>query len=241
MKNILLSVIVPCFNEELRFLDGFNHYYSYLKKQKYNWELIFVNDGSDDKTKFLLERTANVHGNIKSISYKKNKGKGFAIVKGIEKAKGKYILFSDLDHSVPVETIEKFLRYFGKGSQVIIGSRRVKGARILVRQNIIRELLGRGFSFLTKFVIDFKIMDATCGFKVFEKNVAKKIAGKITIFDWAFDAEILFLCKKYNIKIFQAPVTWSDVGGSKVSISKDIFRSFVSLLTIRLNDLQNKY
>ena len=241
MKNILLSVVVPCFNEELRFRDGFNHYYSYLKKQKYNWELILVNDGSCDNTKALLEKSSSVYRNIKAVSYKKNMGKGFAIVKGIEKAKGKYILFSDLDHSVSIETVEQFLGYFEKGSQVIIGSRRVRGARILVRQNLIRELLGRGFSFLTKFIIDSKITDATCGFKAFKKSVAKKISNKITIYDWAFDAEILFLCKKYKIKLFQAPVVWSDVGGSKVLIFRDALRSLVGLFTIRLNDLQNKY
>ena len=241
MRNILLSVVVPCFNEESRFKGGINHYYSYLKKQKYRWELILVNDGSGDNTKILIEKSSSVYRNVKSVSYKKNMGKGFAIVKGIEKAKGKYILFSDLDHSVPIATIGKFLRYFEQGFQVIIASRRVKGSRILVHQNLIREFLGRGFSFLTKFVIDSKITDATCGFKAFEKSVAKKISSKISIYDWAYDAEILFLCKKYNLKLLQVPVTWSNAGGSKVSISRDIFRSFVGLLSIRLNDLQNKY
>lgn len=241
MKGILLSVIVPCFNEELRFNDGFNHFYSYLKKQHYNWELIFVNDGSVDNTEILIRSLVNSHRNIKFITYKRNNGKGFAIIKGIEKARGKYVLFSDIDNSVPIETIEKFLRYFEKGFNVIIGSRRVKGSRILVHQNFIRELLGRGFSFLTKLLIDFNVTDATCGFKAFENSTAKKIASKITIYGWAFDAEILFLCKKYKFKLFQAPVDWSDVSGSKVLIIRNVFRSLTDLFTIRLNDLQNKY
>ena len=90
-------------------------------------------------------------------------------------------------------------------------------------------------------MIDWQIKDATCGFKAFEKNIAQKIFSKITVYDWAFDAEILFLCKKYKIKVAQAPVTWSDVRGTKVSLKKDIFRSLTGLIKIRLNGLQGKY
>ncbi len=56
--NLKLSVVVPVYNEEKRLKSGFDHYYSYLKKQKYPWELIFVNDGSKDKTLELLQNLA---------------------------------------------------------------------------------------------------------------------------------------------------------------------------------------
>src|SRR3989344_4160611 len=106
---------------------------------------------------------------------------------------------------------------------------------------LLRQLLGRGFSLLVRLFVDYKIKDTTCGFKAFETKAAKKIFNKITIYDWAFDAEILYLCKKYNIDYAQVPVAWSDVRGSKVSVFRDVIRSLVGLLTIRLNDIQNKY
>lgn len=238
---VYLSVIVPCYNEEKRFNDGFAHYYSYLKKQNYPWELILVNDGSHDGTLALMQTAAEKSANVKIISYHPNHGKGYAIVQGIKAANGRYVLFSDIDHSVPIGTIEKFYQFFEDGYQVVIGSRRVRGAKILVHQHLIREFLGRGFTTLVRVLADWRIRDATCGFKAFENKVAQKIFDKITIYDWAFDAEILFLCKKFNIKIAQAPVAWSDVRGTKVSLGKDVARSLLGLIKIRWNDLKGRY
>jgi len=241
MPKIKLSVVVPCYNEERRFQQGFSHYYSYLSKQKYPWELILVNDGSRDKTLELMVRAKKTNKNIKIITYPKNQGKGYAICQGIKVAKGEAVLFTDLDHSVPIDTINSFRPYFEKGYQVVIGSRRVQGAKILIHQNIMRETLGRGFTLLVRFLIDWKIRDATCGFKAFKHEIAKKIFEKITIYDWAFDAEILFIAKKLKLNLAQAPVAWSNVRGSKVFLRKDIARSLFGLIKIRLNDLQGQY
>lgn len=239
--NIKLSVIVPCYKEESRFKAGFEHYYSYLSKHKYPWELIFVNDGSKDKTLELMRQYAKAGKNIKIVTYAKNRGKGYAICQGIKVAKGQYVLFTDLDHSVPVDTIDSFYPFFEKGFDIVIGSRRVEGSKILVHQNFMREFLGRGFTLLVRFLIDAKIRDATCGFKAFDNIVAKKIFDKITIYDWTFDAEIIFLCKKLGYKIAQVPVSWSDVHGTKVNLKRDVVRSLVGLAKIRANDLQGEY
>ena len=239
--NIKLSVVTPCYNEGKRFQNGFKHYWSYLSRQRYSWELIFVNDGSKDNTHKLMRKMASKKTGIKIISYSQNRGKGYAIVQGIKGAKGRYILFTDLDHSVPIDTIESFFKYFEKGYQAVIGSRRVGGAKILVHQHFLRELLGKGFTLLVRLLIDWQIKDATCGFKAFEKDIAQKIFSKVTIYDWAFDAEILFICKKLKIQLAQAPVVWSDVRGTKVSLGKDVLRSLFSLIKIRLNGLQGKY
>ncbi len=239
--NIKLSVVVPVYNEEKRLQNGFDHYYQYLKKQKYDWELIFVNDGSRDNTLKLLEGLAKAKPQVKIVTYSNNHGKGYAICQGIKTAVGKYILFTDLDHSVPIEAVENFFPYFEKGYLVVIGSRRVHGAKITVHQKPLREFLGRGFTAIVNVFIYWGIADATCGFKAFESSVAKKIFAKITVYDWAFDAEILYICKKNKIKIAQAPVTWGDVRGSKVSLKKDILRSFRGILKIRANDIAGQY
>lgn len=241
MSNIKLSVVVPCYNEQKRFQDGFNHYYSYLKKQKYPWELIFVNDGSTDDTLSQIQDKVKLNKSIKVVTYAKNGGKGFAIIKGIKSAKGQYILFTDLDHSVEIKTVENFFPYFEKGFKVVIGSRRVKGAKVLVHQKPVREWLGRGFTLLVNLLIVWGVRDATCGFKAFENNTAQKIFNLVRVYDWAFDAEILFICKKLNIPFAQAPVVWSDVKGSRVRLKRDVIRSFIGLFKIRLNDLSGKY
>ena len=239
--SVKLSVIVPCYNEKKRFKEGFNHYSQYLNKQKYLWELIFVNDGSTDNTLGLIKQACREYSRATFVSYNKNHGKGYAICQGVKKANGKLILFTDIDHSVSIKTIESFFDYFKKGNVAVIGSRRVKGSRFIKRQPALREFLGRGFTFLVRIFVDWQIKDSTCGFKAFESKVAKKIFEKITIYDWAFDAEILFICKRNNIKYIQAPVAWEDKRGSKVSPIKDVFNSLLGLIKIRINDLKNQY
>lgn len=241
MANIKLSVVVPCYNEQSRFKKGFLHLYTYLKKQKYKWELIIVDDGSKDETLSLIKKIIDGLKNVKIISYKNNRGKGYAITKGVLASKGQYIFFSDIDHSVPISNIKAFIKYFGKNYKVVIGSRRVDGAKILVRQHPMRELLGRGFTLLVNFLIYWGIKDATCGFKAFEKQVAKNLFKKLRVYGWTFDAEILFLCNKYGLSVAQVPVSWSDVKGSKVSLKKDIISSLIGLLKIRMNDFRGMY
>ncbi len=240
MKKIKLSVIVPCYNEEKRFKNGFNHFHNYLKKIKFNWELILVNDGSKDKTLNLMRKESKRHKNVKVITYPINGGKGLAISEGVKAAKGEIILFSDIDHSVDISTINSFFKHFNK-AEVVIGSRRLKNSKIIEKQKPLRELLGKGFTLLVKILIDKQIKDATCGFKAFKREAAKELFKKVSIYGWAFDAEILYLCKKYKIKVIQAPVDWKDVKGSKVSLTKDIASSLFGLLQIRLNDFNNKY
>lgn len=238
---VKLSVIIPVYNEQNRFKKEFKNYYDFLRKQKYKWELIIVNDGSVDKTQTIIKKEIKNKKNVKLISYKNNQGKGYAISQGVKNSNGKYILFCDIDQSVPIETINTFFKFFKKGSDVVIGSRRVEGAKILVHQPKTRELLGRGFTALVNTLIYKGIKDSTCGFKAFENKASRKIFSKITVYDWAFDAEILFICKKKNLKISQAPVAWSDVKGSKVSIKKDVPKSLKGLLKIHLNNILGKY
>lgn len=236
-----LSVVVPCYNEQERFKSGLSHYYGYLKKQNYDWEIVFVNDGSTDSTLDLIKEACSKNKNIRFVSYSQNHGKGYAIVQGMRNSMGKYVLFTDLDHSVDIKTIDNFFKFFEQGYKVVIGSRRINGARLLVRQKPFREFLGRGFTLLVNLLIIWGVKDATCGFKAFENSVVKQIFENIRVFNWSFDAEILYLCKKKKIVFAQAPVWWSDARGSRVRLKRDVFGSFVGLLKIRLNDMMGRY
>lgn len=240
-KKVFLSIIIPLYNEEKRIRMLFE-IHSYLKKQKFSWEIILVNDGSKDNTKKI---TANIikdnsFKKIQLISYKRNRGKGFAIKKGVLKAKGEYRLFIDIDLSTPIEELKKILPFIKK-FDIVIGSRKRKGAKLIKRQSKLREILGKEFTRLSRYILGLKVTDFTCGFKCFSANSAEKIFSRQKIERWGFDAEILFLAQKLNFPIKEVAVVWRNDSETKVRLPKDIIVTFFELFKIRYYALKNLY
>ncbi|MBU0569235.1 glycosyltransferase [Patescibacteria group bacterium] len=240
MKNKpYLSIVIPVYNESKR-LNTLPTICRYLKKQKYKSELILVNDGSIDNTLSLLKKM-KLPKKIKIISYIENQGKGHAVKKGMLVARGDYKMFFDIDLATPLKFVNIFLKQARKGSDVIIGSRKVRGAKLIKRQPLLRETLGKGFTFLSCLTLGVNVTDFTCGFKLFSKKATKEIFSRSLINGWGFDAEILFLAQKCSFQIEEIPVTWKDNSATRVRLSKDIINSLKELIHIRANYLKNVY
>lgn len=232
-----LSVIVPVFNEQERFNKPATALYSYLLKTfpKTSWELIFVNDGSTDETLRTLKVFTESHRKSLYVTYKTNRGKGYAISQGVKRARGTYIFFMDIDLSVKPKELVRALHAFKKNKvDVVIGSRRVAGSVIRVHQPKLRETLGHCYTLLTTTLLGLPLSDLTCGFKGFKKKVAKDVFKKLIATRWSFDAEVLYKAHKKNYSIYELPVTWEHVGNSKVNIGFDAVRSFIEVVKIKL-------
>ncbi|MDD4988862.1 MAG: glycosyltransferase family 2 protein [Candidatus Pacebacteria bacterium] len=213
-----LSVIIPAYNEEKRIDKTLRGVHSHLSKQKYSYEIIVVDDGSKDGTTKVV--TALSIPGLRLIHYEKNWGKGYAVKKGMLEAKGDYRLFMDADNSTAIEHIDSFLPYFLKGADIVIGSRRVAGAHISLKQSAIREFLGSIFRLSTKIIIPLQIKDSQNGFKAFSAKAAELLFSKETIFGLAFDIEILALARKYGMKIEEVPIEWKNDDQSRLSGGK---------------------
>jgi len=237
-KPIKLSLVIPIFNEEKR-IHNLNILWDYIKNKKYIKELIVVNDGSTDKTKTYISEFQK-KTKCQVISYRKNKGKGYAVKRGILTARGNYIMFMDVDLSTPPKMIGK-VKNFLKGKDMVVGTRKNDKAILLQRQTRVREEMGKLFTTLSQKIVGVGVSDFTCGFKCFSKTAAKKIFSKQRIYGWAFDAESLFLAKKYGFSVSEFPVEWKDVRGTKVRFPQDAILSFINLIQIRINDILEKY
>lgn len=237
-KIPFLSVVIPLFNEQTR-LDRLWIVYKYLKKKKFKYEVILVDDGSTDKTLDKLKKLSKKF-NFKLITYYDNKGKGYAVKTGMLQAKGRYKLFADIDLSTPVDEMEKFLPILSK-YDILIGSRKMKGANLEVRQPYLREFLGKSFTFISQLTLDLDISDFTCGFKVFSNKASCLIFPKQKLNKWGFDPEILFIARKHNLSIKEIPVTWSNDSKSKVRFPQDIISSLIDLCKIRYYHFLDKY
>jgi len=227
-----ISIIIPAYNEEKRINKTLETILSYLQKKKYDYELIVVNDGSTDKTKDVVLEFKNKQ--ITVIDNLKNMGKGYSVKHGFLAATKEWILFSDADLSTPIEELETFFRY--KDYDVIIGSRNLPDSLIVVKQPLLRSTLGKIFPFFVQMLLLPGIRDSQCGFKLFRKDAAKKIAALQTIDGFCFDAEQLYIAKKFGFKIKEVPISWHNDERSKIKIVKDSVRMFVDLVRIRFKD-----
>ena len=160
-KKITLSLVVPAYNEEKIIGKNLKKIIRFLSNRKYSWEIIVADDGSKDRTSDIVKNFKN--SNVRLVKLDKNKGKGAALKAGFLAARGEYALFSDADLSVPIQSIDEVLKKLQEYN-VVIGSRRIRGAKILIHQPFVRESMARVFTFLTKIVTGINISDFTCGF-----------------------------------------------------------------------------
>lgn len=247
-KQKYLSVVIPAYNEEINLKRGvLDSVYDYLKHKDFSWEVIVVDDGSADNTAAFVEKFAKNHENF-SISRQPHRGKGGTIIAGAEEASGKYVLFTDMDQSTPMDQFDKFIPKLNKGYDIAIGSRKGRPG-----QPLIRKIMAYGFVVLRTLILRLPFSDTQCGFKVFEKSAVKEIfkrtqiygkdkvakAGSVTA---GFDLEVLYIARKLGYRIAEIPVEWYEYGQRKeVNPITDSIEGFRGMMLVRINAITGKY
>jgi dolichyl-phosphate beta-glucosyltransferase len=253
-EPLYLSVIIPSYNEKKNFSRGvLQPLIEYLKKQKYDWELIFSDDGSTDGTTDLLRNfvaflPASIHSNI-HILENDHAGKGPTVQAGMLAARGKWRLFTDFDQSTPLSEVEKLFAHIDK-YPIVIGSREGKGAK-RVKEPLHRHLMGRAFNLLVQLLAIPGIFDTQCGFKLFSAEATEKLFNNLFVygkqhtlrdaFTGAFDVEALFLARKYGFAVKEVPIEWAHNETDRVSAVKDSVRMLRDIIRVRIADLQGRY
>lgn len=248
-KRIFLSVVIPAYNEADNFEKGvLSQVDQYLRKEEYTWEVIVVDDGSEDNTATLVKNFIKDKKNWRLLKIK-HQGKAQAVTKGISEAGGENILFTDFDQATPIDQVEKLLAKVKQGYQTVIGSREIKGAK-REGEPFYRHLMGRVFNLLVRIFVIGGIHDTQCGFKLFTRQAVERIFPKIKVYKkrkvvdaytGAFDVELLFLAKKYNLQVAEVPIVWHHVKTTRVNPFKDSLRMFLDILKIRFYDFLGKY
>lgn len=228
-----LSLIIPAYNEEQRLKESLPPVLEYLQAQPYSWELLVVDDGSKDGTSQLVRELAGGRTNVRVLRNEPNRGKGYSIRRGMLEACGDYRLFSDADFSTPIDEVEKFWAAVEEGYDVVIGSRGLAESQLLVRQNILRETMGRIFNFLVQTLLIPGIYDTQCGFKMFSAKAAESVFPRQTLDGFSFDVEILYLALQHGFRIKEVPIRWINSPATKVSPLRDATKMFIDLLKIR--------
>lgn len=249
LSNFFLSVVIPAFNEEENFKRGvLENVYQYLETCKFTWEVILVDDGSTDKTLELLGKFIRKSRGFRLVNIPHG-GKLKAIEAGIKNAQGEVVLISDFDQSTPVSEFDKFLAYFKRGAEIVIGNRVAKGAK-RIGDPPFRYFRSRVLNFIIKLFLFGGISDTQCGFKAIRAQVVKKLFPNLKVtklakpaggFMGPWDIELLFLAKKLNYQIVCVPVTWQYFPSKRLSVFGEPSRFIFDILRIKWFDISGKY
>lgn len=237
-----LSIIVPAYNEESMIVNTLTHLRSYLAARPESYEIIVVDDGSQDATVALLQDW-QLHNQIDLhiLVNQQNMGKGFSIQRGVSESRGKYIIFIDADLPYELAAIEGFLAALQNGYDLAIGSRVLPGSQVRGVPTL-RFAAGQIFSWMVQGILFSGLPDTQCGFKSFKSAAAKEIFKRLTISGFGFDVELLYIARKLNYEIKPIAVQMIDYRrDSRVRILGDSFEMFANLFTVRWNDRQGKY
>ena len=219
------AVTIPCYNEADRLnCDAF---LGFVREHR-DVVFIFVDDGSTDKTRQLLESMSKIEANnIRLISLGTNRGKAEAVRQGTLSAiaaGARYIGYWDADLATPLNSILEFISELKKNSHLLL----VMGARVqLLGRTILRKryrhYLGRVFATVASFVLGMPVYDTQCGAKMFAASESVALAFRDPFISrWVFDVEILarLVCRgnvNPQVAICEYPLSeWHDVKGSKI-------------------------
>ncbi len=228
-----LSIVFPVYNEEAILKNNLLRVVRYLEQTGIDFEIILVDDGSGDKTIDIAKDLIRNDRRIKLLTLIKNRGKGGALKEGVMTSRGRIILFSDMDLSVSFDQLPTFLETLTNGYDLAIGSRKAPGAKVIVHQPFVRETLGRGFTFLSRIILCLRVSDFTCGFKMFKAYTAKDLFSRMTLSDWSFDAELLYLSEQLGYRRIELPVVWNNRSETRVRLRKDLIASFLGLFRVK--------
>ena len=235
-----LSIIIPAYNEERRIASTLQRMQDYLSTKDFVWEIILVDDGSIDRTSEVARGMIRDE-RLTVIKNPINQGKGYSVKKGVLASNGEVILFSDADLSTAIEELDKMLLWINNDYDIVIGSRALPESIIAVNQPWYRQTMGRIFNLLVRTFILKGFKDTQCGFKCFKREAAIKVFNLLQLTGFAFDVEILFVARRFGLKIKELPVKWINSPESKVHLVKGSLSMFLELFKIIYYDWRRYY
>lgn len=228
-----LSIVIPVHNEERRLPAAFEKLDAFLARQPYAAEVVIVENGSTDDTVRVAKQFAGAHPYVRFFC-EEARGKGLAVRRGMIEARGAIRFLCDVDFSMPVEEISKFLPPQLNGYDVAIGSREAPGA-VRYDEPAYRHLMGRINNLLVKLLVLPDFEDTQCGFKAFTAAVAEDIFPLQRMNGIGFDVESLYIARRRGYKIVEVPIHWYYDPDSRMRMIDDTLAMIREIWAVRAN------
>jgi dolichol-phosphate mannosyltransferase len=227
-------IIIPTYNEKENIEKLISEIFDLNIKDLH---ILIMDDNSPDKTAEIVKNLKQKHTNLHLVVREKKLGLGSAYIAGFKYAlnAGADLIFEmDADFSHNPKYLPEFITQANNNYDVIIGSRRIKGGKI-IGWNWSRKFMSSGAMLFSKIILNLKTNDVTAGYRCYKAKVLQSInLDKIKSNGYAFQEEMIYLCEKKGFKIKEIPITFIDrkFGQSKLN-KKDIIEFFKTIMKLK--------
>jgi glycosyltransferase involved in cell wall biosynthesis len=222
-----LSVVLPCYNEELNIESAVRDVAQWMNSAAINGEIIVVDDGSKDGSPAILERLSKEFPNLRIVTHRKNGGYGIAIRSGCDAAATEWIAFMDSDAQFYAKDLGLLIAHADR--YPFITGRRNRRA-----DSFVRNTLGKILGAFNVIVLGLWVRDVNCGMKMFRRDIWPEIRPTAAV-EKLFNTEMFLRLKQKGIPWHQVNVPHypRTAGNPTGSSPRVIIRMFKELFDLR--------
>lgn len=234
-----LSLIIPAYNEEKRIertLRAYSIFFdSLVFKRALDYEIIVVINNTRDRTEEIVLRFQKNNPRVRYLKFKQG-GKGFAISEGFRDAlrrDAELIGFVDADMATGPASLYDLVKAIDH-YEGAIANRYDSRSKLTPRLTFRRIIVARIFNFIVRSLFSISYKDTQCGAKLFTRHLVESVLPDLTITQWAYDIDLLYLATKKGFRIQSVPTSWMDVEGSKIRLVRSSLEMIFAIIQLRI-------
>lgn len=224
--SVTISIVMPCYNEAGNIIDAVNMIVSGIAPTVEEYEIILVDDGSEDNSQEVIRGLLATNYNVRAVFHPENVGKGGALRSGFDHARMDWILIMDADLQIDISELSSFLP-FCPGYDIITGYRTGRD------DGVFRTVVSTVYNLLVSAVVGVTIRDVGCPFKLLKTSAVRNMP--LTSDGFAIDAEIFQNARMRDYRIKELPVKSHPRLKGKSSVRvRNIIATFISVIALKL-------
>jgi dolichyl-phosphate beta-glucosyltransferase len=238
ISRLSLAVVIPAYNESHRLPATLAAIRPYLDSRFASYEVIVVDDGSQDATPAVVQDLRGSWPNLILVRQPRNMGKGAAVRRGCLAANCDVVLYMDADLATPIEEFDSMLPLFTRGEyKAVVGVRTYQE-----HESKWRRIVGLILQLMAHVIVFEKaVIDSQCGFKCFSREACRELFGRSRVDGGMFDVELFFMMHRLGIAVYYQPVHWENKAGSRISVLRCMLFDPIDLIAIRLRGALGVY
>jgi dolichyl-phosphate beta-glucosyltransferase len=212
VAQALTSLVFPTYNPGPQLERTWQEVRQFLNDNPEAWEILFVCDGCTDGTPARLEAlTADETRRVQIINYAPNRGKGYAVRRGLEAARGAWRIFTDIDLAYSLGDVQRLAQVLRGGAAVAIASRVHPDSRVILPPSLHgyayrRHLQSWLFTNLAHCLLPLRQRDTQAGLKGLSAAAARLLLPHLHCDGFGFDCELLTACAHFGVEVTEVPV-----------------------------------